>query len=224
MKQSILYFLMVFVLLACDGDDDNAPDISKDYLNVAPNMELLGGGDTKELTITANCSWTIIKNSDWLTVNPMAGNNSQSVLVTAGKNTTGVDRVAVLTIKGGTLPAKNVTITQQKSSDSPAPITLSASTSSLTFENSGGTQTFTITSNTSWSISASSWCTVSPSSGKDNASISVTVTENSQTEERTGQIVINGDGANSVTIDISQKAKEKNNDKEPGRNDNLPPD
>lgn len=234
MKKNMIFCMLLMLVSACGGDSAGGDEtLSKDYLNVTPNMELQNGGDTKDLQISANCSWTITKmnNADWLTVNPSSGSNSQTVTITAGKNN-GSERVAVLNIKGGSLPAKTVTITQRGTSesenpdnpDTPTEYSLSANKSSLDFENTGGSQSFNITSNTNWTITAPSWCTVSPSSGSNNASVTVTATENPNTELRSGQIAINGDGVNTVYINVSQKAKESgNNNQEPGAGDNLPP-
>ena len=105
MKKNLLFSMLLIIFSACgggDGDSDS-PGISKDYLNVTPNLELLGDGQTTELTIDANCSWTITKDADWLSVSPMSGTNKQSVTITAGKNNTGSPRTAVLSVKGGSL-------------------------------------------------------------------------------------------------------------------------
>ena len=231
MKNCILFTTILMLVFACGGDSAGGDEtLSKDYLNVTPNMVLQKDGDTKDLQISANCNWTItiMNNANWLTVNPMSGSNSQTVTITAGNNS-GSERIAVLSIKGGSLPEKKVTITQWGSDtpdnpDTPTEYSLSANKSSLDFENTGGSQTFNITSNTNWSITAPSWCTVSPSSGSNNASITVTASENPNTELRSGQIAISGDGVSTVYINVSQKAKESgNNNQERGSGDNLPP-
>ena len=225
MKKILLLSMLLVVFSACGGGDDggSSPEISKDYLNVAPNIELLGDGQTVELTIDANCNWTITKDADWLSVSPMSGTNKLNVSITAGKNNTGSSRTAVLSVKGGS-KTRNVTVTQGKSSDSDTPIDYSLATSTLTlsFENTGGSQTFTIASNTNWTISAPDWCTVSPSSGKDNATITASAKENDSTEQRTRQITINGEGVNPVIISVKQTGKD-NTPHEPGSDDNLPP-
>ena len=234
MKKNMIFCMLLMLVSACGGDSAGGDDtLSKDYLNVTPNMVLQKDGDTKDLQISANCNWTItiMNNANWLTVNPMSGSNSQTVTITAGNNS-GSERVAVLSIKGGSLPEKKVTITQWGTSesenpdnpDTPTEYSLSANKSSLDFENTGGSQSFNVTSNTNWTITAPSWCTVSPSSGNNNASVTVTASENPNAEQRSGQIAINGDGANTVYINVSQKAKESgNNNQEPGSGDNLPP-
>ena len=92
--------------MACGGGGESGeePQVSKDRVDVAPNLQLLGDGQVTELTVTANCSWTITKSADWLTVNPTSGNNTETVKVSAGKNPTSEPRYATLTVKGGNAP------------------------------------------------------------------------------------------------------------------------
>ena len=224
MKKSILFSLMLLACVACGGGDDGgggeSPQINKDYLKVPTSLELLGDGQTTEIPISSNCNWTISKDVDWLTVNPMSGSNNQSVTVSATKNSTGADRMAILTVQGGSLPARRVTVTQRKASDTPVQKTLSVNTTALEFEKDGGSQSITITSSTSWSISCPEWCTLSAASGSDNANITITVGKNEKKEQRNGQIVISGEGVNSAYISISQKA---GTGTEPNPGDNPPP-
>lgn len=205
--------------VACGGGEDT-PQINKDYLSVPTSQELLGDGQAIDITIDANCSWTISKDVEWLTVSPMSGSDKQTVTIAAMKNSTGADRMAILTIQGGTLPARRMTVTQRKSSDTPAQKTLSVNTTSLEFEKDGGSQNITITSNTSWTITYPDWCTLSKTSGNDNETITVTVGKNEKTEKRDGQIVISGEGVNAATINVSQKAAISTG---PNPGDNLPP-
>ena len=209
--------------VACGGGDDggeDTPQINKDYLRVPTSQELLGDGQAIDITIDANCSWTISKDVEWLTVSPMSGSDKQTVTIAAMKNSTGADRMAILTVQGGTLPARRMTVTQRKSSDTPAQKTLSVNTTSLEFEKDGGSQNITITSNTSWTITYPDWCTLSKTSGSDNETITVTVGKNEKTEKRDGQIVISGEGVNAATINVSQKAAISTG---PNPGDNLPP-
>ena len=205
------------LVMACGGGGESGagPQVSKDRVDVAPNLQLLGDGQVTELTVTANCSWTITKSADWLTVNPMSGNNTETVKVSAGKNPTSEPRYATLTVKGGKAPEKYVMVTQL------AGKTLTADVSSLAFEAKGEAKTIKIVSNTTWSITGKpEWCVLSESSGSGSRDITVTANENTKTEDRSGQIVIEGDGVSKVVIDVTQKAKEL---QEPGPDDNTPP-
>lgn len=171
--------------------------------------------------IVTKTGWTITKSADWLTVNPMSGNNTETVKVSAGKNPTSEPRSAILTVKGGTAPAQIVTVTQLAGTVVPEAKTLTADVSSLAFEAKGEAKAIKIASNTTWSITGKpEWCVLSESSGSGSRDITVTANENTKTEDRSGQIVIEGDGVSKVVIDVTQKAKEL---QEPGPDDNTPP-
>ena len=173
------------------------------------------------MAIVTKTGWTITKSADWLTVNPMSGNNTETVRVSAGKNPTSEPRYATLTVKGGKAPEKYVKVTQNAGTVVPEVKTLTADVSSLTFEAKGEVMTIKIASNTTWSITGKpEWCLLSESSGSGSRDITVTANENTKTEDRSGQIVIEGDGVSKVVIDVTQKAKEL---QEPGPDDNTPP-
>lgn len=219
MKKYILFALSL-IAIACGGDDgDDNLILSKDYLSTPPSLELLAVGQGFDITISANCSWTISKDADWLSVSPMAGKNTQTVTVTAMENSTNADRTAIISVKGGSLPARKITVTQKKINIA---YYLSVNPNRLSFEGNGGTQTFTLTSNTTWNVSCPSWCKLSITSGQGTATISATVEENPNAESRTGQITITGSNVNVALITISQQAGTPQSH-EPGSGDNLPP-
>lgn len=214
---------MMCLIMSCGGGGEpgDEPQVSKDRVDVAPNLQLLGDGQVTELTVTANCSWTITKTADWLTVNPTSGNNTGTVKVSAGKNPTSEPRYATLTVKGGKAPEKYVMVTQLAGTVVPEVKTLSVDVSSLAFEAKGETKTIKITSNTTWSISDKpDWCMLSESSGSGNKSIAVTADENPSTQDRSGKFTIRGEGVEAVEISVTQNAKEL---QEPGSDDNTPP-
>ena len=228
MKKNIWLCLLALLLVACDKIEGTEPIVSKeyitkDYINVVSSLSLLGDGQEAELMISANCSWSISYSASWLTVTPLSGSNNETVKVSADKNSTGQERTVTLTIEGGNAPTKNVVVTQGKGTEEPVVKTLSSNTTSLSFEAKEESKTFTISSNTNWTISKPDWCTLSVSSGDGNADVVVTVAENPNKEQRSGQIVISGEGTNSITISINQKGKDTTNSQEPGSDDNLPP-
>jgi hypothetical protein len=213
------------ILIACGGGDgggggDDGPQVSKDYLSITPNVQLLGDGESKEISISANCSWTITKDADWITINPMSGNGNQTITISAGKNTTNAERFAVLSVKGGSLPERKVTVTQlMASAENPV---LSADVSSLNYEKKGGNKNFSITSNINWTITCPEWCSLSMTSGKGSATVTVSVGENPKAEQRSGQMIISGEGVDDISISVIQDANDKDSD-EPGGDDNQPP-
>lgn len=199
--------------MGCGGGDvpgSDGPIVSKDYIDVAPNLQLLGNGQETELKISTNCRWIISYSANWLTVSPSSGSNDEIVKVSAGKNTTGQDRSVILTIQGGNAPTRSVVVTQPKGTEEPVSKSLSTNTTSLSFDANGEEKSFTINSNTTWTISKPEWCTLSKSSGEGNAVIKVTAIENPDKEQRTGQIVVTGKGTNTITIFLTQNANKTN--------------
>jgi len=226
MKKSIWTIITTLLLVACGSDDKPGDDtiVSKDYINVSPNLQLLGDGQETELKITANCKWTIYNPESWLTVTPMSGSNNETVKVSAGKNSTGQERTAKLTISGGDAPTRTVMVTQAKGSDESVAKTLSADKISLSFAAEGETQTFSIMGNTSWTITKPDWCSLSTSSGSGDSTIYVTASENTSDEQRYGQIVITAEGIHDdIIINVTQQAGETPVSDIPGMNDNIPP-
>jgi hypothetical protein len=119
MKKYFCCSLFALLVVACSGGDGpgEEPVVSKDYINVTPNLTLLGDGQETEMKVSANCSWTITNSASWLTVTPSSGSNTETVKVSAGKNSSGSERIATLTIQGGSAPQRTVMVTQAKGSD-----------------------------------------------------------------------------------------------------------
>ena len=67
MKRLIRYLYLIIgciIFNACGGGSDGGgggegPVVSKDYLNVTSELQLLGSGEERDISISANCSWTI---------------------------------------------------------------------------------------------------------------------------------------------------------------------
>lgn len=125
MKKYSIFVLVALLAVACGGgDDDGDVNVRKDEIRIQPSFDLLGDGEAKEMPIKATCDWRITKyaSAEWLTVTPMTGDkDTKSILVSAGKNSTGVIRTTILTISGGEALTQRVMVTQAKSSDSQDP-------------------------------------------------------------------------------------------------------
>lgn len=221
MKNYLMLILTMAIVVACGGDDvaEGAPQVNKDYLSVTPNLELLADGQTTDIAITANCNWAITKDADWLTVSPMAGTGTQTITISAMKNTSHENRMAVIYVKGGSLPARTITVTQYATGVAQS---LSVNVEALNYERDGGSQNFVITSNTSWTITCPDWCSLSMTTGTGNATVTVTASKNETTAQRSGQVVISGEGIAPVAIVVTQQAGEDISH-EPGAGDNQLP-
>ena len=120
MKNYIWLFILLLTCSCGGGGDDpgDSPVMSKDFINVVQNAEIPGDGGTQQISISSNCSWTIFKGADWISVTPTSGNNNETISLTAPKNTTGKERKTTLTITGGKDISRTVTVTQAKATDS----------------------------------------------------------------------------------------------------------
>ena len=63
------------------------------------NNKMSGDGREQELTISANCKWTVSSDVNWLSVNSSSGDGNGSVTITASLNSTGVDRTGTITVR-----------------------------------------------------------------------------------------------------------------------------
>ena len=82
------------------------------YLNVSPtSVSVPQGGGSGTFTISANVSWSVSDNADWLTVSPASGSGDKQVTVTASANTGTSDRNATVTVTGDGL-SRTVTVSQ----------------------------------------------------------------------------------------------------------------
>ena len=229
MNKMIKYTVALVLLLttACESNDSvgqDKPYISKDYLQVAHQLQLSAEGTAAELRVEANCAWHVDISEDWLAVSPAEGSMSQTISILAAQNTTGVERTAILKLTAGSAPQMMVTVTQpSQNKEIVEEKRLAVSPVSLEFEASGGVQSLTLTSNTSWVVSSSpEWCILSAYSGSGNAEIGVTAEANPTEAQRRGHIIVAGEGVNPITISLVQK-ESTSSQKEPDPGDNLPP-
>lgn len=229
MNKMIKYTVALVLLLttACESNDSagqDKPYISKDYLQVARQLQVNPDGTAAELWVETNCAWHVDISEDWLAVTPAEGSMSQTISILAAQNTTGAERMAILKLTAGTAPQMLVTVTQPSlNSGVVEEKRLSVSPTSLEFEASGGVLSLTMNSNTSWVVSSSpEWCSLSDYNGSGNAEIVVTVPANPTEVQRTGHIVVAGEGVTPITITLLQK-ESPSSQKEPGPDDNQPP-
>lgn len=228
MKKIFFFLALTLVMSACTGNasDEDEPDlISHEYLAVTPtSLQLSAEGQTAEITIKANRSWSIVSYASWLTISPNEGSGNATVRISADKNTTGELRSTWLSLDGGG-PRRDIDIEQPAAATDGEDETnvLTATPTQLTFDWSGETKAITITSNVAWAISQPSRGTLSALSGIGNAEVTLTLPANDLYETRTGSITISGEGVSSVAVYYTQRALPSGTPREPGEDDNQPP-
>jgi hypothetical protein len=166
-------------------------------LAVSPTtMAIANTGNTKDLIITSNLTWTIVSNQTWVTTNKTGGSGNDTLQVTINPNAGILNRTATLTITAGSL-TQTVTISQDSS-----PLSFNVTPLNLSYPKSAGTKQLNIAANANWSAStASSWIVLSKTSGTETDSMIVTVTENTDTTRRTGTVILtSGNSTKTVTV------------------------
>ena len=90
-------------------------------------------------------------------------------------------------------------------------VTLSATPLALQFSAEGGEQSVSVQSNSTWEViyDSDKWYHSSLQKVKGDADVTIVADENSAEKERDGAVVIEAEGADKITITISQEGKEK---------------
>jgi len=105
MKKIFIYMVMMTAFAACGGGNDNGGGdepvvVTSDYIGVQSSSIQLPGAETaQELTITANCNWSVSADVDWISLEPSSGNGNGTVTITASLNSTGSDRTGTITVR-----------------------------------------------------------------------------------------------------------------------------
>ena len=87
-------------------------------LDVSPSsLSFAAAGETKNITVTSNDSWTVSSNQSWCTVSPSSGSNNGTIKVTAAANSSTSSRSATITIKGANSGTKTVSVAQEGAQD-----------------------------------------------------------------------------------------------------------
>lgn len=85
---------------ACSGDsigDDETIIVSNDYISVsASSIQLPGVENAQELTITANCNWTVRSDASWVSIDSSSGNGNGKISISASLNSTGSERAGTV--------------------------------------------------------------------------------------------------------------------------------
>jgi len=206
LKLSSHLFSLLLLLAACGGGGGSSSDItgSKDRIEAA-DVTIPGNNTQATLYISANCSWVIKEEIDWLSVNPQQGTGSQNVTVT----TTGVnpssteERIGTLIITNNGEAEHRVTVRQLKASE-----TLQTNVSTLTFSEGKSFQDITITSNNEWHITGQTdWLYLDRYDGTGSATVRVNVEANSTSGEREAVLRITANSGLYATVTVKQAGK-----------------
>ena len=210
MKQFTIKFMTYAALVAgiflLNGCKEKEPKLS-----VSPTQLTFRADDTQEqsVTIETNASnWdykvSYQSESGWMNVYTKANNDNQLFVKVSDYTDTNASRTGKITINAGKATAVDVTVEQIKK-----PInTLSVNPTSLTFEaNEVGNRTVAVTTDApSWDANTSaSWIQLN----KQGQQLTVNVSsQNTQSNDRTADVVFKAGNAPDVTLKVTQKYRE----------------
>lgn len=164
-------------------------------------LSFTASGGSQELSILSNTSWTVSSTPSWITVSPSNGEGNGKIQVTAEDNPNTASRSGVIHITQNGLSIDVAVVVTQSGK------TFDINTTVLNFEDKQETQTVNILTDGTWSAQTNdSWITLSPSSASGNSTLSITVSENTEDNERTGQVLVTM-GDKSATVNVVQKGK-----------------
>ena len=164
---------------------------------------------SKELSVTANVSWTAKSSASWLTVKTASGSGNGKIVYNVAANS-GAARTAAITVAGGGL-TRTFTVKQDGKSSggggsSTATLTLGASERTFTAD-AANSKELKVTADVAWTAkSSASWLTVKTASGSGNGKIVYSVAANAGTASRTATITVEGGGL-TRTFTVKQDGK-----------------
>lgn len=152
-----------------------------------------------EFSVFSDIAWTVVSDQTWLTVTPSAGENNQTVTLTASVNPTSLQRSAVITVSAEGLPANTVTVTQSA-------FISGAVLSSSTISAAGSGAIFVvIEANASWTLNTDQdWLNIDPASGNGNDTVVITVSPNPNEGSRAAIVTFTATGSDPQTLAITQ--------------------
>ena len=175
------------------------------FITVNPTeIEVDAEGGTYEVTVTANCDWTVNNTADWILCEPTSGNGNGTVVLSVNPiEGDANDREANIIISG----AENSVIPVHVMQHAPVSIYLDVTPNIIAFEYTAGTQDATVHCSGNWTASCDSdWITLGATSGYGDANVAVTVTENPVVfEGRTANINFFGETGLTATLVVKQE-------------------
>lgn len=193
----------------------------EDYLNVSVagiSHIYTAGLYPSPITITSNMSWTL-EYPDWISVSPTSGNGDGEFNVIFTENTTGEDRMGVITVKGDTI-TKYITVGQYKEIKD---YHLDIEPTTLTFDGDGGELSFNVYCDTFWSVTSPTgwtiindeyikdWLTLDKISGYCSAKVKVKIPSSEVARDREITVSVNGSDNNPIiskTVLIKQEVND----------------
>ena len=178
------------------GIADKNLEVSAAEFNLAYSSDAID----KSFNITSNTSWTVVCESDWITVENQSGDNTGTVSFKASPNRTVRERMATINVHGTGANSANIVVTQK--AETPM---LNISANSIDVPYSRTLVNVEITSNTFWSISSeNNWLEFDKLWGFGNTTVPLYVNANSDETGRNGRLTISPINSSPVNVTVNQ--------------------
>ncbi len=156
-----------------------------DFIELDEEAVLLKAeGEEKTIALTSNAKWRIVEKPDWLTIDPLSGDQSATITLKAEQNEESPERTGEMIVVAGDAKV-TVKITQSGRGD-----VIEPEEKSVTLNVAGETKTLALTANVPWEITQTPpWLTVHPLSGDRSATLTLSVDKNKAAGGREGEVV-----------------------------------
>ncbi len=172
------------------------------YLLVDPmSVSFNSSGGSQTISVNSNADWTVLEESDWLSVSPASGSGDGSFVMTVTNNAYSTERVTSVFVMSGNI-SRRIAVTQQALEQLPY---LTIDSTQMIFGPEGGTSTLHVTSNVIWTAhNPVDWLTLSTESGQGNGTIEVTAAVNMTMRPRSCVVNVT-DGNINVVLHVLQR-------------------
>lgn len=112
MKLLNMVFSVLFLtfLFSCSSKDSNEDELLEN-LNISLVSEFSANQESQSVTITSNIDWTVIDDTNWITIAPSSGTNNGLIDIYVEANPAFNNRTGIVTVTGGNI-SRDLTITQ----------------------------------------------------------------------------------------------------------------
>ncbi len=112
MKLLNIVFSVLFLtfLFSCSSKDSNEDELLEN-LNISLVSEFSANQESQSVTITSNIDWTVIDDTNWITIAPSSGTNNGLIDIYVEANPAFNNRTGIVTVTGGNI-SRDLTITQ----------------------------------------------------------------------------------------------------------------
>ncbi len=112
MKLLNIVFSLLFLtfLFSCSSKDSDEEELLEN-LNISLISEFSANQESQSVTITSNIDWTVIDDTNWITIAPSSGTNNGLIDIYVEDNPAFNNRTGIVTVTGGDI-SRDLTITQ----------------------------------------------------------------------------------------------------------------